>query len=291
LTDANDINRGVAAMETGGARGPSGSAKTSVANSTAGPLAENFFEFRDVCKSFDDNAVLKDVSFSVKRAETCVIMGRSGVGKSVSLKHIMGFMKADSGRIFVDGQDVTDFTEQQFEEVRRKVTMVFQSGALFDSLTVAENIAFPLEKQPGLEYEDVDAYVVKLAKMLEVEEVLDKLPSELSTGMKRAVAMARAFAQNPDAILFDEPTTMVDPIMAGHMGDLILRLKDTFHRTSIVVTHDTHLAKKLADTVVFLQEGRVGFFGRWDDFENSKDPFLHNFRMQDALIPALDVTL
>jgi phospholipid/cholesterol/gamma-HCH transport system ATP-binding protein len=291
MADANDMNRGVAAMETGGARGASGLVGSSSASNSSEPRAENFFEFRDVCKSFDDNAVLKDVSFSVKRAETCVIMGRSGVGKSVSLKHIMGFMKADSGRIFVDGTDVTDFSEQQFEEVRRKVTMVFQSGALFDSLTVAENIAFPLEKQPGLEYEDIDAYVVKLAKMLEVEEVLDKLPSELSTGMKRAVAMARAFAQNPDAILFDEPTTMVDPIMAGHMGDLILRLKDAFHRTSIVVTHDTHLAKKLADTVVFLQEGRVGFFGPWDDFENSKDPFLHNFRMQDALIPALDVTL
>jgi len=253
--------------------------------------AENFFEFRDVCKSFDDNAVLKDVSFTVKRGETCVIMGRSGVGKSVSLKHIMGFMKADSGRILVDGEDVTDFTEQEFEEVRRKVTMVFQSGALFDSLTVAENIAFPLEKQPGLADVDVDAYVDKLAKMLELETVLDKLPSELSTGMRRAVAMARAFAQNPDAILFDEPTTMVDPIMAAHMGDLILRLKEAFHRTSIVVTHDTHLAKKLADTVVFLQEGRVAYFGSWDGFENSKDPFLHNFRMQDALIPALDVTL
>ena len=290
MKDSNDISLGVAAMETGGARGGT-AADASAAGGNSEPRAEKFFEFHDVCKSFDDNAVLKDVSFSVKRGETCVIMGRSGVGKSVSLKHIMGFMKADSGRIFVDGQDVTDFSEQQFEEVRRKVTMVFQSGALFDSLTVAENIAFPLEKQAGLENEDIDAYVAKLAKMLEVEEVLDKLPSELSTGMKRAVAMARAFAQNPDAILFDEPTTMVDPIMAGHMGDLILRLKDAFHRTSIVVTHDTHLAKKLADTVVFLQEGRVGFFGPWDDFENSKDPFLHNFRMQDALIPALDVTL
>jgi phospholipid/cholesterol/gamma-HCH transport system ATP-binding protein len=290
MKDANDIGRGVAAMETGGARG-SAAADVNAAGGTAEPHAENFFEFRDVCKSFDDHAVLKDVNFTVKRGATCVIMGRSGVGKSVSLKHIMGFMKADSGRILVDGEDVTDFTEQQFEEVRRKVTMVFQSGALFDSLTVAENIAFPLEKQPGLEYEDIDAYVDKLAKMLEVEQVLDKLPSELSTGMKRAVAMARAFAQNPDAILFDEPTTMVDPIMAGHMGDLILRLKDAFHRTSIVVTHDTHLAKKLADTVVFLQEGRVGFFGPWDDFENSKDPFLHNFRIQDELIPALDVTL
>jgi ABC-type transporter Mla maintaining outer membrane lipid asymmetry ATPase subunit MlaF len=289
MTNTNDISRGMEAMETGGARGLL--ASTESKRGGGEPQAEKFFEFRDVNKSFDDNYVLKNVTFHVKRGETCVIMGRSGVGKSVSLKHIMGFMKADSGRIFVDGQDVTDFTEQQFEEVRRKVTMVFQSGALFDSLTVAENIAFPLEKQPGLEDEDVDAYVDKLANMLEVAEVLDKLPSELSTGMKRAVAMARAFAQNPDAILFDEPTTMVDPIMAAHMGDLILRLKDAFHRTSIVVTHDTHLAKKLADTVVFLQEGRVAFFGPWNDFENSKDPFLHNFRMQDALIPALDVTL
>ncbi|HEY1470277.1 MAG TPA: ATP-binding cassette domain-containing protein [Candidatus Acidoferrum sp.] len=253
--------------------------------------AENYFEFHDVNKAFDDRPVLIDVSFKVKRGETCVIMGRSGVGKSVSLKHIMGFLKADSGRIFIDGVDVTDFTEAQFEVIRGKVTMVFQSGALFDSLTVGENIAFPLEDQPGLTADDVDGYVAKFAKMLEVEDVLDKVPSELSTGMKRAVAIARALALNPEAILYDEPTTMVDPIMAGHMGDLILRLKETFHKTSIVVTHDTHLAKRLADTVVFLQDGRAQVFGSWKEFEDAKDPFLHNFRMQDELIPALDVTL
>ena len=253
--------------------------------------AVNYFEFRDVCKSFDGRLVLDHVSFTVKRGETCVIMGRSGVGKSVSLKHIMGFLKADSGRIIIDGEDVTDFKESDFEEVRRKVTMVFQSGALFDSLTVGENMAFPLEDQPGLTTEDIDEYVEKIAKMLELENAFDKLPSELSTGMKRAVAIGRALAQNPEAILFDEPTTMVDPIMAGHMGDMILRLKKAFQKTSIVVTHDTHLAKKLADVVVFLQEGRVTYFGPWDGFENSGDPFLKNFRMQDELIPALDVTL
>jgi len=251
----------------------------------------NYFEFREVCKSFDERLVLDHVSFAVKRGETCVIMGRSGVGKSVSLKHIMGFLKAESGQIFIDGRDVTDFSESEFAEVRRKVTMVFQSGALFDSLTVGENMAFPLEGQPGLTDKDVDEYVLKIAQMLEVENVLDKLPSELSTGMKRAVAMGRALAQNPEAILFDEPTTMVDPIMAGHMGELILRLKKAFQKTSIVVTHDTHLAKRLADVVVFLQEGRVTFFGPWANFENSTDPFLRNFRMQDELIPALDVTL
>jgi len=253
--------------------------------------SQYYFEFRGVTKAFDDRVVLNNVSFKVKRAETCVIMGRSGVGKSVSLKHIMGFLHADSGQVFIDGTDVTNFTERQFEEIRRKVTMVFQSGALFDSLTVAENIAFPLDGQPGLTPEDVDAYVAKLAKMLELEEVLQKIPSELSTGMKRAVAIGRALAQNPEAILYDEPTTMVDPIMAGHMGDLILRLKETFHKTSIVVTHDTHLAKRLADTVVFLQDGKAQVFGSWQEFENSKDPFLHDFLMQDELIPALDVTL
>jgi phospholipid/cholesterol/gamma-HCH transport system ATP-binding protein len=253
--------------------------------------AENYFEFRDVTKAFDDHVVLNHVSFQVKRGETCVIMGRSGVGKSVSLKHIMGFLKADSGQVFIDGRDVTNFTEREFEEIRHKVTMVFQSGALFDSLTIAENIAFPLEKQPGLTEEDIDAYVAKLAKMLEVEEVLDKIPSELSTGMKRAVAIARALAQNPEAILYDEPTTMVDPIMAGHMGDLIERLKEAFHKTSIVVTHDTHLAKRLADTVVFLQDGKSQVFPNWAEFERCKDPLVRDFLLQDQLIPALDVNL
>jgi phospholipid/cholesterol/gamma-HCH transport system ATP-binding protein len=260
-------------------------------SSTNSGETSNFFEFRDVSKGFDDRPVLERVSFTVKRGETCVIMGRSGVGKSVSLKHIMGFLKPDSGRIFIDGQDVTDFGEKEFVDIRRKVTMVFQSGALFDSLTVGENIAFPMEGQPGLTNADIDKNVENLAHLLEVDQVLDRLPGELSTGMRRAVAIARALAQNPDAILYDEPTTMVDPIMAGHMGALILRLKNAFHKTSIVVTHDTHLAKRLADTVVFLQDGRVTFFGSWSDFENSHDPFLQLFLKEDELIPALDVTL
>jgi phospholipid/cholesterol/gamma-HCH transport system ATP-binding protein len=287
MTDILKINRGGSTKLSF----PGEDASEHFDQSYVDPRSESFFEFRDVCKAFDERPVLDHVSFTVKHGETCVIMGRSGVGKSVTLKHIMGFLKADAGRVIVDGEDVTNYTEAQFEEVRRKVTMVFQSGALFDSLTVRENISFPLDGQPGLTAEDIDEYVAKIAHMLEVDHVLDKPPSELSTGMRRAVAIGRAFAQNPEAILYDEPTTMVDPIMAGHMGDLILRLKHAFHKTSIVVTHDTHLAKKLADTVVFLQEGRVTYFGPWDGFENSTDPFIVNFRKQDELIPALDVTL
>jgi phospholipid/cholesterol/gamma-HCH transport system ATP-binding protein len=254
---------------------------------TAGVV--HYIEFRNVTKAFGDHVVLNDVSFFVDRAETCVIMGRSGVGKSVALKHIMGFLRPDSGQVLIDGQDITNYTENEMAEIRRRVTMVFQSGALFDSLTVEENIAFPLEKRDNLTDEQKDARVAELEEMLEVTDVADKLPSELSTGTKRAVAIARALAQDPEAILYDEPTTMVDPLMAAHTGDLILRLKEKFHKTSVVVTHDTHLAKKLADRIVFLHEGRVAYFGPWVGFESASEPFLHNFHRQDQLIPALDV--
>jgi phospholipid/cholesterol/gamma-HCH transport system ATP-binding protein len=200
---------------------------------------------------------------------------------------LLGFLKPDEGRIIVAGEDVTDFTEDQFAQIRSRVTMVFQSGALFDSLTVAENVAFPLEGR-GLEQDAIDARVKELLQTLEVTEFADRLPADLSTGTKRAVAIARALAEDPEAILYDEPTTMVDPLMAAYIGDLISRLKAKLHKTSIVVTHDTHLAKKLADRVIFLQDGRVAFFGTWPEFENSSDPFLKNFRLQDAMIPALD---
>jgi phospholipid/cholesterol/gamma-HCH transport system ATP-binding protein len=253
-------------------------------------LAEHFIEFIGVSKAFDDHAVLDNVSFHVDHGQTAVIMGRSGVGKSVSLKHIMGFLKPDSGRVIVAGQDITDMEEHQLAEIRRRVTMVFQSGALFDSLTVGENIAFPMHELGIFTPDEVETRVNELAEMLEVTHDLDRLPSELGTGMKRNVAIARALAQDPEAILYDEPTTMVDPLMATHTGDLILKLKEKFHKTSIVVTHDTHLARKLADTVIFLQDSRVSFFGPWKDFEASTDHFLRAFRLLDDLIPELDVT-
>jgi phospholipid/cholesterol/gamma-HCH transport system ATP-binding protein len=254
-------------------------------------MSGHYLEFDKVSKSFDDNAVLKGVSFFVNQGETAVIMGRSGVGKSVSLKLLLGFLQPDEGRIVVAGQDVTGWSEAQFEKIRRRVTMVFQSGALFDSLTVAENVAFPLVgRSDSAPPEEIDRKVKELLEMLEVAEFADRLPSDLSTGTKRAVAIARALADDPEAILYDEPTTMVDPLMAAHVSDLILKLKQTLHKTSIVVTHDTHLGKKLADRVIFLQDGRAAFFGTWQELEASRDPFLRNFLQQDELIPALDAT-
>jgi len=255
-------------------------------------MSDHYLEFQHVSMSFDGRPVLKDVSFFVDRGETAVIMGRSGVGKSVSLKLLMGFLTPDEGRIIVAGQDVTGWTEKQFEGIRRRVTMVFQAGALFDSLTVAENVAFPIVSR-GTKHDpdEIDRRVNELLEMLEVAQFSDRLPADLSTGTKRAVAIARALAEEPDAILYDEPTTMVDPLMAAHVSDLILRLKQTLKKTSIVVTHDTHLGKKLADHVIFLHEGRLGFFGRWPELEASNDPVLKNFLLQDELIPALDSTL
>ena len=258
----------------------------------AANVSDHYIEFRNVSKSFDDHLVLDHVSFVVDPGETCVIMGRSGVGKSVTLKHILGFLKPDAGRVIVAGNDITDWPESRLVQIRRRVTMVFQSGALFDSLTVAENIAFPLTDGVGFDTDQIDARVAELAKMLEVTEDLDRLPVGIEHGTKRAVAIARALAQDPEAILYDEPTTMVDPLMASHTSDLILKLKSrrctrplSWSRT--ILTWE----RKSRIRLVFLEEGRVAYFGPWAGFEASQDRFLRNFRLQDELIPALDATL
>lgn len=242
-----------------------------------------YIEFRDVSKAFGDNVVLDHVSFEVLPAETVCILGRSGVGKSVSLHHIMGFLKPDSGRVIVAGEDITDYTEPQLEAIRKKVTMVFQNGALFDSLTVGENVAFPLRETQELSEEQIYQIVDGLLQMVGVQQMRDLLPSDLSTGMKRSVAIARALAARPECVLYDEPTTMVDPLMAQLLGDLIKRLKIQLNLTSIVVTHDMRLAKKLADRIVFLHEGRAIFFGPYADMERSQEPIIQEFLELDEL--------
>ena len=205
------------------------------------------------------------------------ILGRSGVGKSVSLHNIMGFLKPDSGRVIVAGEDITDYPEKDLERIRKKVTMVFQNGALFDSLTVGENVAFPLRERRELSEEQILQVVDGLLEMVGVKEMRDLLPSDLSTGMKRSVAIARALSAQPECVLYDEPTTMVDPLMAQLLGDLIARLKLQLHLTSVVVTHDMRLAKKLADRIVFLHEARVIFFGPYKEMEKSNEPIVQEF--------------
>jgi phospholipid/cholesterol/gamma-HCH transport system ATP-binding protein len=245
--------------------------------------ATPYIEFQHVSKSFGEKRVLDDVSFDVRSGETVCILGRSGVGKSVALHNIMGFLKPDSGRVIVAHEDVTDYDDMQMEAIRKKVTMVFQNGALFDSLTVGENIAFPLRERRDLTEDQIYQIVDGLLQMVGVGHMRDLLPSDLSTGMKRSVAIARALAAQPECVLYDEPTTMVDPLMAQLLGDLIKRLKIQLHLTSVVVTHDMRLAKKLADRIVFLHEAKAIFFGTYAEMEKSQEPIVQEFLELDEL--------
>ncbi len=250
-----------------------------------------YINFSHVYKSFEDTPVLIDVNFEVRRGEMVVVLGRSGVGKSVTLKHILGFLQPDAGEVFVAGRVVSSMTEAELFEVRRCVTMVFQSGALFDSLTVGENVAYPLRERSvrgaNLSEDEIQARVDELLSLVDMQESRDVMPSDLSTGMKRAVAIARSLAAEPEAILYDEPTTMVDPLMAQTIGDLILKLKRQTGLTSVVVTHDMKLARKLADRVVFLVEGRVAYFGPISRLDDSGEPVINDFIRLDevSLLP------
>jgi phospholipid/cholesterol/gamma-HCH transport system ATP-binding protein len=243
----------------------------------------HYIEFRHIYKTFD-KPVLVDVNFHVNAGETVAIIGRSGVGKSVTLAHIMGFLKPDSGRVIVAHEDVTDFSEAEMRRVRRKVTMVFQSGALFDSLTVAENVLFSLELREDYDAKNKEDVVKGLLQMVDIAQARDAYPADLSTGYKRAVAIARALAAQPQCVLYDEPTTMVDPIMSDHLGDLMLRLKKQLKLTSVVVTHDLDLMYKVADRVVFLYEGGVIFFGPIGGLEKSDHPHIREFLELDRVI-------
>ena len=242
----------------------------------------HYIEFRQVNKTFD-KPVLVDSSFYVDAGETVAIIGRSGVGKSVSLAHIMGFLKPDSGRVIVAHQDITDMSESQLRQIRRKVTMVFQNGALFDSLTVAENILFSLELREDYSPENKEAVVSGLLSMVDLLDSKDVYPADLSTGYKRAVAIARALAAQPECILYDEPTTMVDPIMSDHLGNLMLRLKRQLKLTSIVVTHDLDLMRKVADKVVFLHDGNIIYFGPTKELDRAEHPHIQDFLAMDRV--------
>lgn len=243
----------------------------------------HYIEFRHVYKTFD-HPVLVDTNFHMDSGETVAIIGRSGVGKSVTLAHIMGFLKPDSGRVIVAHEDITDFEESELRRIRRKVTMVFQSGALFDSLTVAQNVLFSLELREDYDEQNKEDVVNGLLAMVDILEARDAYPADLSTGYKRAVAIARALAAQPQCILYDEPTTMVDPIMSDHLGDLMLRLKRQLKLTSVVVTHDLELMYKVADRVVVLFEGRVIYFGPVSEMGKSDHPHIREFLEMDRVV-------
>ncbi len=242
----------------------------------------HYIEFRHVYKTFD-KPVLADSNFYVDAGETIAIIGRSGVGKSVSLGHIMGFLKPDKGRVIVAHEDITDYGEAEMRRIRKKVTMVFQSGALFDSMTVGENIEFSLELREDYDMQNKEDVVQGLLDLVDLGDYRDVYPTDLSTGYKRAVAIARALAAQPECILYDEPTTMVDPIMSDHLGNLMLRLKQQLRLTSVVVTHDLELMRKVADRVVILHQGQVIYFGRVSELDKAEHEHIKEFMAMDRV--------
>jgi phospholipid/cholesterol/gamma-HCH transport system ATP-binding protein len=243
----------------------------------------HYIEFRHVYKTFD-KPVLVDSNFYVDAGETVAIIGRSGVGKSVTLSHIMGFLKPDSGRVIVAHEDIKDMPETELRRIRKKVTMVFQSGALFDSMTVEDNVLFSLELREDYNEQNKDDVVHGLLEMVDIADAAKAYPADLSTGYKRAVAIARALAAQPQCVLYDEPTTMVDPIMSDHLGDMMLRLKKQLHLTAVVVTHDLDLMYKVADRVVVLFEGSVIYFGPTEGLKKSNHPHIREFLEMDRVV-------
>ncbi len=246
------------------------------------PESTPIIEFCHVSISFNGRAVLDDVSFTIHRGQTLCILGRSGVGKSVTLRLLMGFLKADAGSICVEGRELCGMTEDELQSIRKRVTMVFQNGALFDSLTVRENVAFSLRERGGLEEDQIMQLVDRLIALVGAEDVSDALPASLSTGRKRAVAIARALAAQPEVVLYDEPTTMVDPLIAKRLGNLIQRLKVQLGYTSIVVTHDMRFAERLADSVLFLHQGKAEYFGPLEGFVAAENADIQQFLSLDA---------
>lgn len=234
-------------------------------------------EIRRLFKRFGKNQVLKGVNLTLPAGETVVIIGRSGCGKSVLLKHIIGLIKPDSGQIFINGNEATSFSGEQLYTLRKKFGMLFQGAALFDSLTVDENVGLGLKEHAELPAGKVKEIVEEKLKMVGLSGVGNLKPAELSGGMKKRVGLARAIAMNPEFILYDEPTTGLDPIMADAINDLIIDLKEKLKITSVAVTHDMVSAYKIADRIAMLYEGQIIFSGTPEETKNTDHPVVRQF--------------
>jgi len=232
----------------------------------------------DLHKSFGSQKVLNGISLAVKRGETLAVLGRSGTGKSVLLRLIIGLEKPDSGSVCIHGQDIAGLALDGLGEIRKKMGFLFQHAALYDSLTVEQNVAFPLQhhNKEMSKSEQADR-VKKLLAEVGMEGNLEKMPSDISGGMQKRVGLARALALEPDILLLDEPTAGLDPISSGEIDDLVLKLQEEHHMASIVVTHDLHSAKTIADRLALLNEGNVVIEGNFEDLQKSDDEFVREF--------------
>ncbi len=238
---------------------------------------EEYIRLEAVRKSFADKPVLRGVDLSIRRGETMVILGASGSGKSVLLRHVNGLYKPDSGRVCVNGEEISRWGEARLTEVRKNVGMLFQSGALFDSMTVFENVAFPLREHTDHGEDQIRARVLEKLRLVELEDVEDLMPVNLSGGMKKRVALARAIVLEPRGILYDEPTTGLDPVTANHINRLIRGLQSRLGVTSVVVTHDIESAFLVGDRVAYLLQGEIRFVGSVEQARAGNETTLQRF--------------
>lgn len=234
-------------------------------------------EVRDLKKSFGSHRVLDGVNFSVEKGESIVIIGASGGGKSILLKHLIGLMPPDEGDVLIEGESIARKNERELLEVRRKFGMLFQSAALFDSMTVEENVAFVLRRERKMNESQIKARVAEVLDLVDLNDTQEKKPAELSGGMRKRVGLARAIVYQPEILLYDEPTTGLDPIVADSIDRLILRVVQRLKVTSIVVTHDMRSAKLVAQRILMLHEGKIYATGTPAEIFASKDPIVHRF--------------
>jgi phospholipid/cholesterol/gamma-HCH transport system ATP-binding protein len=232
-------------------------------------------------KSFGEQQVLKGIDLDVNKGEILAVLGKSGTGKSVLLRLLIGLEKPDSGSICIRGQETTQLQMEQLNEMRLKVGFLFQEGALYDSLTIAENVAFPLRRHTKMSDAERNEKVRSLLHDVGLDQDLEKMPSGISGGMRKRVGLARALALDPEILLFDEPTAGLDPITAAEIGKLIEKLRKERNVSSMVVTHDMHAAHHFSDRLVMLKEGNILLTGTFEDFQKSKDPFVSQF-LSDA---------
>ncbi len=238
--------------------------------------------FENIKKSFGDRTILKGISFEIKEGEIVFILGMSGTGKSVSLKNIVGLLKPDSGKIYIDGEEISSYTEEQMFPIRKKCGMVFQHPALFDSMTVFENIAFGLRRLEQLPEEQVKERVQECLRLVNLGNIGDKRPVEISYGMQKRVSLARTLALNPRILLFDEPTTGLDPVTTNAINDLIQDLSRRLKTTSLVVSHDMHCALDIADRIIVLDQGYILEEGTPEELTKSSVPLVKDF-LEEAL--------
>src|SRR3990170_3755258 len=231
----------------------------------------------DLKKSFNSKKVLNNTNLQIEKGRITVIIGRSGEGKSVLIKHIIGLLRPDSGEILLDGQDITKMTERELNEVRRRFGMLFQGAALFDSMTVGENVAFPLREHTEMPEEDLQKVIREKLRKVGLKDIENMMPADLSGGMKKRVGLARAIAMDPEIVLFDEPTTGLDPVMSDNIATLILDTQRDLKTTYIVITHDIPLTYKIADKIAMLHEGRIVEQGDVDYMKSSPNPILRQF--------------